>query len=475
MVIVTRAPQRRLLLQLAPLCLLVAHCSEAPCTPPDCDIRKADCQEEIMAATACLRGTEPRAVPVQVVSADDYISARIAALEPDEYATGEAISLALSYLGLAEAVSLDMQIDKAYSQIAAFYSPSNEEVTILDRGNDDGNVSLLVHEFVHALQYGDPERLPTAQGPSFDARLAASAMREGEAMLLSDKANVLLLGQEPDNINWIRVYNAFVGNSEAEYLHNANKVDEANRHFTYSHGARFITEAYQVGGNAAVHDWVQHPPGSTFEVLRHFEAYASPVEYADPATLALPLWDTVTGFEDSELLYTDQLGHFVLSAQLADLEYARFVVEEGGPPDVPWSSYAPKTQGYRQGLGQASTEPRPVSDTLSLWRSGDTLLALQRLRFSDSTLQYDVTRRDEVSELFEVYLPTRAAANVHTTWGDEDSYSVLTVIASADLSATALADLAEQLTQWQTLNHTDARALRTSASDAVARLLAGER
>ncbi|MDD9946086.1 MAG: hypothetical protein OXU20_33890 [Myxococcales bacterium] len=180
-----------------------------------CDIRDTSCQVQIFEAVRCVRGTEGTLPSVRVIDADTYRQELMPGPEadpdPDTSEETEAPtdhwSASLALLGLLpeDTTARAARTAEALDWVTAFYSALYRDVTIIDRGEPrepEDNVTLLAHEFVHALQdeVSGSEELSERGSRNDDAILARTALSEGEATLVEDLAYAALFDLSPHDL-----------------------------------------------------------------------------------------------------------------------------------------------------------------------------------------------------------------------------------------------------------------------------------
>jgi hypothetical protein len=249
--------------------------ARVPCdVPASCDVRAAPCQQQAMRAAACLRGSAPADVPVRVLSADRYIQEQVqmAADEPD------AELAARWFQGLALLELADPGLDAASAtraelkDVAAFYSPRDKRVTLLDRDQDFGAFSeatLLVHEFVHALQDRDHDlsALEQAHTASFDSSLGLKALIEGEAEIYQVQALALIEGYRLSEVSWNDAWSAGRTQALQDTVASESPIIVLPGSFAYRNGASYAYAAYRQGGPHAIDAAFAHPPESCRQVM----------------------------------------------------------------------------------------------------------------------------------------------------------------------------------------------------------------
>jgi hypothetical protein len=305
-----------------------AACSAPRCGLEVCDIRQPACQQRVAEAAACLHEAPLAQVPVRVISSAQYQAERRA--DTVDAAVFHRLAVALSLFDLAPAdLSPDGAI-AATSWAAAYYSHDRRDVTIIDDGTslDSGwHVTLLVHEFTHALQF-QRGALPS-KADSTDRMLAAAAAIEGEAVMVEDLAELALFGANSEDVPWPRVYRDWQTRARAEMLRASAPFLVADQWFMYPFGSAVVHGALDAGGWPAVEALVAAPPASARQVQAGFgsaEPAAGPwLESLDE--VAVP--DLPASFQHLTL---DQLGSWVLESYLArlhidarDIEPVRFL------------------------------------------------------------------------------------------------------------------------------------------------------
>jgi hypothetical protein len=257
----------------------VACAPDPPCGLRVCDIREPDCQSMAAAAAACLRGVDPVAVPVKVVSRDEFIAQAAATpltLEQEE--SFRRWNAGLAALGLAPADNTAAADNAASAaQLGGIYSFTAKEITIVDGGQSLASapwVGLLVHENEHAIQdarFGLAE-LDANHAPDLDGALAFGAVFEGEATLVEDLADAGFFGLTANDIPWPSVFERWQASARDAARSSRLPVSLAWSHFRYPFGTAFVKGALDAGGWAGVDALFPMPPESTREVEAGFGA-----------------------------------------------------------------------------------------------------------------------------------------------------------------------------------------------------------
>lgn len=306
------------------LALAAAACSPNRCGVALCDLREAACQERLAAAAGCFREVAAPRVPVRVISEADYL----AEVTADTRAYFDPVVFRRMVAGLAlfDLAPANLTVDDA-AQVSAwaagYYSSSKDGIVIIDRGapmDSLWQVSLLVHEYTHAIQDLRGGVFPR-RSRSTDHNLAQRAASEGEADLVQDLAELALFQEAAEDVPWSQVYGNWQARARISMRRSPAPFLVADLHFVYPFGAQLVHTAWTQGGWPAVEGLVAAPPASSRQVERGYGA-------AEPAggpwfesldAEALPVLPP-----GLELVVHDEMGAWVLESYLH-----RLGVEEG--------------------------------------------------------------------------------------------------------------------------------------------------
>jgi hypothetical protein len=360
--------------------------AEAPCGLQLCDIRQPGCQRAVGAATACLRGQSNAEVPMRVISQRQFIAESIAAGEGNvDKALFARWMEALLLFGLA-APGVDVA-QASYEQaawVAAFYDPGDRSITIIDRGqplDTRESVSLLVHEYTHALQDRSVglEAFRLRLPEDLDRFLASRAVTEGEATLIEDLSALGLFGTSEHDVTWGEVFDHWQDLARGAAATSKLPVDQSLGFFPYPFGLPYVHAAFREGGLAGVERLYAEPPLSSAQVLAGFGAPAGPVgawaeELGAQSVPALPARYT--------LVDTDRLGGWIFEILLN-----RVAAHVTVPPEL------------RREL--ADPGPRVRADRFSVFSDGQTgkTVACWRLRLSTPEAARAVARLAALDDL----------------------------------------------------------------------------
>ena len=178
----------------------------------------------------------------------------------------------------------------------ATYSPLDKQILLVDKNKDD---SLLVHEFVHALQDQnfDLMKLLVVRPYNFDRTEAVFAVIEGDAM------NVQRRAEERDAYNR-KPLEEITRQENGRFSEYRKEIGDLfppllteTFIFRYRDGARLVESVRRSRGERGIDELFRHPPASSEQVL-HPEKYAQgemPREVGvDEGAFAARGWRAVT-------------------------------------------------------------------------------------------------------------------------------------------------------------------------------------
>ena len=197
-----------------------------------------------------------------------------------------------------------IQLDVLAEQIAGFYDPEIEAMFVISSQAELSamNQILYAHEFTHALQdqYFDLEALGVDadyQAAYPDAALAALALVEGDAMLMTEGYQTWMMRQNPGMMFDI-LGDALLVQTQA--LLAAPEILQTELMFPYTEGRAFAYTIFAAAGNwEGVNAAYANPPLSTEQVL-HPEYYLDGADPVDVRVVALDdagrlVWDRTLG------------------------------------------------------------------------------------------------------------------------------------------------------------------------------------
>jgi hypothetical protein len=307
--------------------LLLCGCGRRAELEP-CNVATLECQEDVYYAIVRLRGDgfDPfdGLPPIRTITAEQYrreLTGGQPPPPPDPQAKPKINprDVALQWLGLIRPTTSAVQasIDERVQIVAAFYDPSRQRVTVIDRGqkrNDLWDTRLLAHELVHAFQDNEID------GASFDATtdglFAARARVEGEAVLYESLAYAEMTQMSPESMELPTDYRNRIHARRAGMPQETSPF-YAVSWFAYWFGADLLVHGWLQGGNAAVRALTQQPPRRSLDYVARHEQRA--------ITAATALDCRVQAPDGFVLLPVDRFGAvqlyaFLTAAQLPEPE-----------------------------------------------------------------------------------------------------------------------------------------------------------
>ena len=280
-------PWRRPVLATVFVLALATSCTPSPQRLAPCDVTTVSCQEDVYRAVQYMRhgAWDPwqEIPPVNVISRAQYeadLRASFAArapADPNAPAPHDHRETAQKLLGLisSETSAQESEIQVLVQGVAAFYSPRDQAITIIEGENRSPEqqafeTATLAHEFVHAAQDREVGIADFRQWQtlSTDAYTARSAIIEGEAELVETWMQ-WFFGQdnEPHNADWdARFSDRIQGFKNA--VHDApSPYAVARLYFLYPTGESWATENYLEGGMANVRALFENPPNTTVALM----------------------------------------------------------------------------------------------------------------------------------------------------------------------------------------------------------------
>jgi len=317
-----------------------------------CNIATEKCQEDIYYALLRLRGDgyDPFAgvPPITTIPLEKYRSDLQAAADarekarrdnpatepdPDAPTPVDPWDFALQVLGMVTPKKSSGQaaVDNQVSTVAAFYSSRSRSVTVIDRGferDDFFDTGLLLHELTHALQ--DREVSGAFGDNTTDGSLAARALTEGEATFYQQLSHLEMRGENPEAVDWHAGYTDNLKGGRTALFEDTSPFHGV-RWFIYPLGARFLSDAWERGGNAGVrHAYATQPRHIAQYMTPHDEKHGALHPVLDPA-LSCEVKPPGESWERSGL---DRFGALIVYAFLTG---AKVPDEDAWPLAAGWS------------------------------------------------------------------------------------------------------------------------------------------
>lgn len=404
------------------LWLLAAGCSEQPCALHRCDVTSPSCQRSVLEATICAHGGGQRAtaalidLPVVIVELQDYLDeVQAKAMADTERADSEALlTRGLSLLRMSTGAKDLGEIARQKGQdLAGFYSSDHGRVTLIDRGRGHRDLSMhavLVHEYAHALQ--DAEfGLASLRGETIDSQLAASAVVEGQAVLVTDRVLTHTLGFAWKDVDWEGGVSSLRKLADRRSRETDEPYHMLHSNFTYAYGASFLRQAWKDDGWAAVDDWLSTPPVSSAQVMVGPRGAIEVDPWLDPEIAKAPAPDLGVDFGPPVIR---SLGGYGLWAFLA-----RFADDLGGDPDLS-GLLAVQVRG-----DQLAVSEHADGSAVTVWwlRFADEQTARELARMAPDAFDGEVQAWQDASDVWLVAAedPSHAPADVDTLralWSD---------------------------------------------------------
>jgi hypothetical protein len=276
------------------LACVLGGCGEE-CEKPDvCDVSERSCQQLVMRSVACLRGSDPIALPKvtvvdeaglrSIVEEQAEAQAREEAeqegtpegelpseLELDERFVRWSRGLSLLRLSSPDYMRQEAE-DDGYAEIAAVYLYRSKEIVVVDRGaanESEDAVALLAHETVHAMQDAEHDLAAYRDewSSDFDSELALTSLIEGEAVLYQLLTQVSLAGRTPEELDWKQLFDTWRSDELREGDEDEAPLSRARARFSYAFGGGFVAQHWLARGRAGIDLLFERPPSSTAEVM----------------------------------------------------------------------------------------------------------------------------------------------------------------------------------------------------------------
>ena len=244
--------------------------------PSPCDVFTIDCETKLMSLAACMRGSAPQPLPTisRMTEAEyaQWLTAQIAADPPPSNISHYEAALVMLKLVVAGAFQPSAMAATQASQVWGVYRSDQDDILLIerDRPGDDIDVnSVLLHEFVHALQDRDQD-LPTwydAHTSTYDDTLSAMSVVEGEARLHQERFGESLLGLDPNTVDLPRHFDNAVRLAEDWVRMQPSPYLSSYSGFPYEFGARRLLPRFTQQGPQAIADSFATPPAGTRVLL----------------------------------------------------------------------------------------------------------------------------------------------------------------------------------------------------------------
>ncbi|HYP90179.1 MAG TPA: hypothetical protein VEQ59_18540 [Polyangiaceae bacterium] len=226
-----------------------------------CDTRQRECQTSRLAIAACLRETEPGALPqVSVMNEQEYVDYWNAQFEGKQSNKTNHFEVAMTWLGLAQPGSFGFVPLQAadVSDWFGTYRWRQEDLLLIDHGrpaDDEASNVELVGALVRALRDRDIDISAWSTAVWIideDGRWGADAMYFGEARLYSNRYKAALEGLDPAAFDEMASIGDGIREDVAWIRAQPSSYVASNDRFPDNFGARFAYLAWQRGGAAGI-------------------------------------------------------------------------------------------------------------------------------------------------------------------------------------------------------------------------------
>ncbi len=258
-----------------------------------CDVREDACQARLLELAACVRGNEvPATVPADVLTKDQYI--RLLKKDAEEEPKIQHFNRALSRFGLApeNGVPYEDQLDEEAELIVGEYRKEEGRIVVVNHGSTTTSSEIngnLLREFVHVLQdlEHDLTTWPNEEiAWTFDSRLAARTVVEGEASFYETRVSAPLRGLDHARIDFEATFEGFMERSLVRAFDSKLLRSQSHRTLPYGLGALQAFHAWEDGGPSGMEPLWADPPLTMQRVLA--ETFGRNTPQAAGAEIAPP-------------------------------------------------------------------------------------------------------------------------------------------------------------------------------------------
>jgi len=396
----------RLLVALA-LLVGIVGCGDDATAPPRtdlpyelyCDIANGNCQRAIYNSVAAqLEATEFPPPKLRTISAEQHADEIRSSIDLQDLTGGDAASRGLRLLGFIPEASESVtatQTEFRISQIAAYYNPSDDMITVVDRDYEEVSAqAILAHEFAHAIQERQFGFAGVWAGVnSEDTVLGARSVIEGDATHTEYAWVFEKLGYFPDEIDWDAIYADNQAGMEERVVDPEVALLDTASFFPYVYGFAFMSRATLNIGLSARGLAFGAPPSSAFEVMSGlFDA---------PATLDFPGIAHPAPVEGHQQELEDRMGAWYVYA---------FLRRNGMAEEEAWTT----ALSWR-------------GDELAVYDTGTEVAAVWRVRFEESAsvvrdaINAETEGRTQTAVLFEqdVFVLAAESEQALLAWADQ--------------------------------------------------------
>lgn len=243
-----------------------------------CNIADGNCQRQIYNSVATmLEATEFDPPPIRTISVDQHAAEVRSGIDLQDLTGEDPETRGLRLIGFLPEASESLtatQIEYWINQIAAYYNPNDDVITVVDRDYEEVLAQgILAHEFTHAIQQRQFGFTGVYAGvDTEDGAMGARSVIEGDATHTEYSWVYELQGYLPSEIDWAAIHDdrqarlkAVVEDPEVALIDTASS-------FPYAYGFEFMTKLASSIGLRGREIAFETPPGTAFEVISGPEA-----------------------------------------------------------------------------------------------------------------------------------------------------------------------------------------------------------
>ncbi|MGB5221658.1 MAG: hypothetical protein WBN60_11565 [Polyangiales bacterium] len=320
-----------------------------------CDITTSGCQRGIYTSVAASLDASGYSMPnIRTISVDQHADEVRSGLDLNDLTGEDAETRGLRLMGFIPPASESLsgtQAEYWITQVAAYYSRSNNSITVVDREYEPGVAQLiLAHEFVHSIQDSQFNLNTVGSGANTEDRvLGVRSVIEGDANYSSYAWFFETRGDRPDDIDWTAIHEEGTTRLQERAADPEVALLDTASSFPYSYGFQFMTDTVLTEGLAGRAAAFGAPPETTAEVMRGYGMGAPLVDFPDVAHPA-PV-------EGNEVAFENRFGAWYVYGALR-----RQGLEHDDAWDIALSW---------------------VGDELAIYDDGEAVTAVWRVRFED--------------------------------------------------------------------------------------------
>jgi hypothetical protein len=293
-------------------------------TQTRCDIEEPSCLQSLLDLAACVREDDSPPLPEVHLITSDELAEQLRS-EAEEMGLGPTPWDALLpklRLSPEDQSTIDASIVLHSKSVAAFYRDTSKDITIItdsDAGADIlEEMYLMLHELTHYLQdrESDLEALQDRAGDTSDERVSLNALIEGEAVVNSTEALILVMNRAPQAFNWERFFDSLDESLFEEVSDSSSPLLAAMQVLPYSVGGRYVARV-ALDGRSAVDELFDDWPRAfcdwmTTDVWNQADTLQQPLDCAPPLA--------PEGFSLYEVERFGSAGAFALLAAAGDID-----------------------------------------------------------------------------------------------------------------------------------------------------------